>query len=103
MSLTWPALEGMLRDMNKQGLIGRQWEIQEEAYVFIVKHLTGYPPIQHATMINTFTKDFKVLDIRVIDNGKSSDVHHFKEVQKYTDRFLKALTELKGETNACNL
>lgn len=95
MTLTWPALEGMLRDMNKKGLIGRQWEIREEAYVFIVKHLTGFPPIQHATMINTFTKDFKVLDIRVIDNQRQSDDFHAREVQKYTDRFQKALHELE--------
>jgi hypothetical protein len=85
----------MLRDMNKQGLIGRQWEVREEAYVFIVKHLTGFPPIQHATMINTFTKDFKVLDIRVIDNQRQSDAFHAKEVQKYTERFQKALHDLE--------
>lgn len=96
--LTWVALEGMLREMNKKGLISRQWCIKEEAMVFIVNHLTGYPPIQHSAMINTFTKDFKVLEIRVIDNNRNSAEYHAKETEKYTERFQKALQELKDKS-----
>ncbi len=94
MKLTWIKLENILQDMKKHDLLyGRQWVIKEEALVFIVKHWKGYYPITKTTMINTFTKDSEVLEIRIIDNQTMSDERYAKEIQKYTNRFQIALQE----------
>ena len=99
--LTWIALENILQEMKKRDLLyGREWTIREEAMVFIVTHWTHwkeYYPFAKTTMINTFTKDAKVLEIRIIDNQTMSDKKRAEEIQKYTNRFQTALQEMNYE------